>query len=84
VVLKGLDISTTPVANVMTRNLVYTEPADPAEEAMAKMTHHRCRHLPVVEGERLVGLVSIGDLMKELSDEQTVEIQFLKEYIYSR
>ena len=53
-------------------------------EAMSKMTRHRCRHLPVVDGERLVGVISIGDLMKEISDEQSVEIHFLKEYIYSR
>ena len=51
---------------------------------MAKITRHRCRHLPVVHGEQLVGVVSIGDLLKEISDEQTVEIHFLKEYIYSR
>jgi CBS domain-containing protein len=84
VVLKGLDIATTPVSDVMTRDLVYTEPSQPASEAMTKITQHRCRHLPVVDGDRLVGLVSIGDLMKEFSEEQTVEIEFLKEYIYSR
>jgi CBS domain-containing protein len=48
------------------------------------MTHHRCRHLPVVEAGTLLGVVSIGDLMKELTEQQEVEIQFLKEYIYSR
>jgi CBS domain-containing protein len=84
VVLRGLDIAATAVSNVMTRDLIFTEPDEPAEEAMGKMTRHRCRHLPVVDGERLVGLVSIGDLMKEISDEQSVEIHFLKQYIYSR
>jgi len=84
VVMKGRDIGATPVAEVMTSELLYTEPADAAESAMAKMTRHRCRHLPVVEGERLVGVLSIGDLMKEISEEQDVEIRFLKEYIYSR
>ncbi len=84
VVLKGRDLAGTPVAEVMTRDLVYAEPAEPMEQAMAKMTRHRCRHLPVVDGERLVGVISIGDLMKEISEEQTVEIQLLKEYIYSR
>ncbi len=84
VVLKGLSVSSTRVEDVMTCNLVFTEPSDPGEEAMAKMTTHRCRHLPVVEGQRLVGVISVGDLMKEMSEEQTVEIQFLKEYIYSR
>lgn len=84
VVLNGLDVASTRVEEVMTSNLIYAEPSEPGEEAMAKMTTHRCRHLPVVEGQRLVGVISIGDLMKELSDEQTVEIQFLREYIYSR
>jgi CBS domain-containing protein len=84
VVLPGLDVAATPVADVMTRDLIYTEPAESAESVMAKMTQHRCRHVPVVDGENLVGLVSSGDLMKEFSAEQTVEIEFLKEYIYSR
>ena len=84
VVLKNLDIASTRVTDVMTRDLVYASVDDPTESAMAKMTQHRCRHLPVVDGEALVGVLSIGDLMKELSEEQTVEIQFLKEYIYSR
>jgi len=84
VVLKGRDVSATSVAEVMTRDLLFSEPAEAGEEAMAKMTRHRCRHLPVVDGERLVGVISIGDLMKEISDEQSVEIHFLKEYIYSR
>jgi len=84
VVLPGREVASTPVGEVMTRDIVYTGPAAPAEEAMGKMTRHRCRHLPVVDGEQLTGVVSIGDLMKELSDEQSVEIQFLKEYIYSQ
>jgi CBS domain-containing protein len=84
VVLRGHDVTSTPVSSVMTRDLIFTEPSAAGEEAMSKMTRHRCRHLPVVDGERLVGLVSIGDLMKEVSDEQSVEIHFLKEYIYSR
>ena len=84
VVLKGLDVSSVRVEVVMTRDLAYAEPSDPGEEAMAKMTKHRCRHLPVVDGQRLVGVISIGDLIREMAEEQTVEIQFLKEYIYSR
>ena len=84
VVLKGMELGSTKVTQVMTRDLVYARPDEPAQAAMARMTHHRCRHLPVVEGEVLVGVVSIGDLMKELAEEQEVEIHFLKEYIYSR
>lgn len=84
VVLRRRDVATTTVSEVMTRDLIFTKPDEPAQEAMSKMTRHRCRHLPVVDGERLAGVVSIGDLMKEISDEQSVEIHFLKEYIYSR
>ena len=84
VVLKGKDVAKTPVADVMTRDLLYASPEHGGGEAMSKMTRHRCRHLPVVDKERLVGVISIGDLMKELSDDQSVEIHFLKEYIYSR
>jgi CBS domain-containing protein len=84
VVLRGYDVKSTPVSQVMTRDLIFTKPDAAGEEVMSKMTRHRCRHLPVVDGERLVGLVSIGDLMKDISDEQSVEIHFLKEYIYSR
>ena len=84
VVLKGRDVATTPVAEVMTRDLLYAAPQDDGGKAMSRMTRHRCRHLPVVDGERLVGVISIGDLMKEMADDQSVEIHFLKEYIYSR
>jgi CBS domain-containing protein len=84
VVLRGHDVASTAVAEVMTRDLIFTEPDETGEDAMSKMTRHRCRHLPVVDGERLVGVVSIGDLTKEISDAQSVEIHFLKEYIYSR
>ena len=84
VVLKGHDVGATKVADVMTKELLFASPEHDGGEAMAKMTRHRCRHLPVVDGESLVGVVSIGDLMKEVSDDQSVEIHFLKEYIYSR
>jgi CBS domain-containing protein len=84
VVLRSLDIAATPVSAVMTKELVYAQPDEPTEAVMSRMTQHRCRHLPVVDGESLLGVISIGDVMKELADEQTVEIQFLKEYIYSR
>ncbi|MGH7855790.1 MAG: CBS domain-containing protein, partial [Candidatus Binatia bacterium] len=69
VVLKGLDLTATPVSAVMTRDLVYSRPDEPAEAVMTKMTQHRCRHLPVVDGDNLLGVISIGDVMKELSEE---------------
>ena len=83
VVLPGREIAATKVSEVMTRELVYTEPGEPVSGAMATMTQHRCRHLPVVAGERLVGVLSIGDLMKQITEEQVVEIRFLKEFITS-
>lgn len=81
VVLQGREVATTAVGSVMTTALHWADAGEVADEAMARMTRHRCRHLPVVDGTRLVGVVSIGDLMKELTDEQTVEIEILKEYV---
>lgn len=80
----GLDPGSTPVERVMTRELVIVEPTTPVEQAMAVMTKKRCRHLPVVEGGRVVGMVSIGDLTRWVSLNQQVEIQHLVDYITGR
>jgi CBS domain-containing protein len=65
----------------MTSPLVYVTPETTIEESMAIMTDRRIRHLPVVEDEDVVGIISIGDLVKFQSREQSFQIQYLTEYI---
>jgi CBS domain-containing protein len=71
----------TPVKEIMTSPLVVATPDTPIDECMALMTERRIRHVPVVEGGDVIGLVSIGDLVKFKSKQQSFEIQYLTEYI---
>jgi len=68
----------------MSTNVFTTHRREGVETCLRLMTDQHIRHLPVVDDDKVVGVISIGDLMKEISDEQSVEIRFLKEYIYSR
>jgi len=70
-----------PVERIMSAPAITVEPTGDILGALSLMTRRRIRHLPVVEGETLVGLVSIGDLVKFKSKLQTFEIQFLNDYI---
>lgn len=82
VAVQGRDERTTPVREVMTRELVYVGPEASIDECMAVMTERRIRHLPVLGDEReVLGIVSIGDVVKFQSSEQSVQIRFLTEYI---
>ncbi len=74
----------TRVWEVMTERLVCTDPGRSVEECMAVMTQARIRHLPVVDRGRLAGLISIGDLIKHLSDEKHGEVRHLTDYIAGR
>jgi CBS domain-containing protein len=65
----------------MTTRLVSVHPADSVEHAMAVMTRERIRHLPVMDGETVVGIVSIGDLVKATIDQQQFTIEQLERYI---
>lgn len=76
-----LDPRTTKVAKVMTRELVTVRQRMTVTEAMAVVTETRCRHLPVIEDGRLLGMVSIGDLTRWVSREQAFHIQDLVNYI---
>lgn len=69
------------VGEVMTRSVVTARPGDTIESAMAKMTDRRIRHLPVVDGARLVGVVSIGDLVKWRIAEADAEVNAIRSYI---
>jgi CBS domain-containing protein len=84
IVLKGRTSRTTAVREIMTKQVVCVEPADSIEDCMAVMTERRIRHLPVVEAGRLIGLVSIGDVVKQLSKDQRAEIRYLTDYITGR
>ena len=75
---------TTPVREAMTSPLVVVTPETPIDECMAVMTDRRIRHLPVVEGGQVVGMVSIGDVVKYTSQQQSFEIKYLTEFISGR
>ena len=82
VTLEGRDERTTPVREITSSPFVYVGPEATIDECMAIMTERRFRHLPVLTDEReLVGIVSIGDVVKYQSQEQGVQIKFLTEYI---
>jgi len=84
VILKGKSSKETPVREVMSANVLYVRPQHTIEECMALMTEKRVRHLPVLEGERLVGVISIGDIVKEIIAEQEFMIEQLQNYITGR
>jgi CBS domain-containing protein len=81
VTLEGRTEEETTVREIMSSPLVVVTPETTVDECMALMTDRRIRHLPVVEEGRVVGLVSIGDLVKFRSKQQTFEIQYLTNYI---
>jgi CBS domain-containing protein len=82
VILKGKSSQDTRVREIMTERVVYARPDQTVPECMALMTNKRIRHLPVLEGERLVGVLSIGDLVKETISEQEFIIRQLENYIH--
>lgn len=71
----------TPVRDVMTADVLYVPPERTSAECMALMTENRFRHLPVLDQGRLVGVVSIGDLVKDVISEQKFLIEQLEHYI---
>ncbi|MCC7234213.1 MAG: CBS domain-containing protein [Bryobacterales bacterium] len=83
VVLTGRDVASTAIEEVMTRELATAGPADTTEAAMSKMERVGCRHLPVVDGSRVVGMVSMRDLMSLHLDEKTSELEHMRSYIQS-
>lgn len=81
VILKGRSSRDTPISEVMTSRVAYARPDQSVEECMALMTDKRIRHLPVMDGDELLGVVSIGDLVKAIIDEQKLVIEQLGHYI---
>lgn len=81
VILQGRSSKDTPVRDIMTRQVYCAAPDDDIEVAMALMTEKRIRHLPVLDGGRLVGMISIGDVVKTLLAEKDFVIRQLESYI---
>jgi CBS domain-containing protein len=81
VALVGRSSKDSPVRSIMTAEVVCVPPTHTIEDCMALMTERRVRHLPVVENGQVIGLVSIGDLVKATIDEQEFTINQLKNYI---
>ncbi len=81
VFLKGRSSPSTPVGEIMTRRIICVHLENTVEECMAIMTEERVRHLPVLSEERLVGIVSIGDLVKSVIADQKFAIEQLEQFI---
>ena len=71
----------TPVRDIMSSQVRFVRPSQTTDECMALMTDHRMRHLPVLDGESLVGMISIGDLVANIISEQKLTSQHLEGYI---
>jgi CBS domain-containing protein len=81
---EGPEILSQTVDNLMSRRLHVCSPQDEVRDLMARMTHSRIRHLPVVDNERLLGLISIGDVVKYRLDEVQTESMVLRDIVISR
>ena len=81
IALLGRSSPQTRVSEVMTVAVMFVDPNQTSDHCMALMTEHRLRHLPVVDGGKLIGLISIGDLVKDIISEQQFIIEQLEHYI---
>ena len=81
VILMARSSKETPVRDIMTSPVMYVRPDHTSEQCMVLMTENRLRHLPVMDSGKLVGLISIGDLVKDIISEQKFIIEQLEHYI---
>jgi len=81
---RAAELSHVPVREAMTRDLIIGVPDDEIGYTMGIMTQNRIRHLPVMDGDHVAGMISIGDVVKATLDETEYENRYLKEYIQSR
>ena len=81
VILMGRSSKDTPVSEIMTRDLVTTDPEESVTECMRVMTEKRIRHLPVMVEGKMIGILSIGDLVRRIISAQTATIDNLEKYI---
>jgi CBS domain-containing protein len=84
IAVEGRRSRDTPVRDVMSSPVVVITPETSIEESMAMMSERRIRHLPVVDGGGVAGMISIGDLVRHQSKQQTFQIQYLTDYITAR
>lgn len=82
--IHGSNLATLPVADLMTRGVITCSPGNSIAEVMGIMTQRRIRHLPVKDGDQLVGMVSIGDVLKYRLDEMRLEANVLRDYAIAR
>ena len=80
-ILKGKFSRDTAVRDLMTQDVLYVEPKNSIEDCMLLMTNNRVRHLPVIDNQQLVGIVTIGDIVRQIISEQESTIQQLEKYI---
>jgi len=84
IAIKGRSSRETEVGEIMTASVCCAQEEDSVERCLAMMTELHCRHLPIMGAEGLVGLVSIGDLVKQMVHDQRTEIRYLRDYIQGR
>ena len=84
VILKGKSSRTTLVEEIMTNPVIFVTPDKAVDECMGIMTRNRIRHLPILESEKVIGVVSIGDLVKWVVSEQEETIEHLQNYISAK
>ena len=84
VILKGRTSKTTTVGELMASKIFFVRPDATVEQCMALMTDKHVRHLPVLSDRKLIGIISIGDLVKAIITDQAITIQSLQDYITGR
>ncbi len=84
IILEDRASKQTSVGDTMTRRIVCVVPDEKIEKCMVLMSSKRCRHLPVIEDDRVIGVISIGDVVKAIISDQEIAIDELKDYIIGR